>query len=104
MGKANAAIAGCTMWGPPGKTSVKQGLRKKDSVPQKSSLGAFPPSSRGAARAGRQAQPCHRPGAWWGSGAAALSFSVAFVLPLPIHLPVGRCRKGVAGMLQKHRL
>lgn len=103
-GKANVAIAGCTMWGPPGKMSVKQGLHKEDSVLQKSSLGAFPPPSWGAARAGHQAQPCHRPGAWWGSRGAALSLSVALVVPLPIHLPAGGCGKGVAGTLQKHRV
>lgn len=70
-GKASDAIAGCTVRGPPGKASVRQGLRKEDSIPQKSSLGAFIPPTWGAAWAGHQAQPCHRPGAWQGSWGAA---------------------------------
>lgn len=84
VGKANAATVACALrdqpvaphlpgQSPPEKVSMRQGLRKEGSIPQKSSLGALTLPARGAARAGRQAQPCHRPGAWRGGRGAAQS-------------------------------
>lgn len=115
VGKANTAIVGCALQdqhiaphlprlSPPEKVSMRQGLLREDSIPWKSSLGAFTLPAWGAAWAGRQAQPWHRPEAWRGSRGAARFLQRPLQCCCPVCLPAGECRKGFVVTPQKHGL